>query len=600
MTRKKVALLLLAIVLVYVGTIAITQIPYQRIYQGIVHPKADAEDVTQQLQSDNAVKRRHGLDAYHYGLQDDSGVLDSLVQTVLHDPDEENRLQALKLLIGKTSVHLTQLKKIPPFDVSGIDQIVSLVIDDSTPPDLLWSLILFAANTAQWQTSPQPVIGGISALLTETWPLAGEEKYAAYAREEKLRTVLLSLKGYARYMMLPDQTLETLLPLYTAPPPQRLRTEVGYIYQYHAINGPLPPTIRQAVVDTMQKGDDKNMRLTAVMTMEWIGKQEGRIPPEMLDTLNNNIDDDWARNNMNHVIVRMQKHFDDPLASLLDVVSNTALPVSIRASALREAGKTYPQDKRFNDAVIYLLNASEAPLRATAISLLPDSAERIDETLVKIDVSLKDVDPGIRMLALRKLAALHVPDSEKISRFEQALTDSNEDVVIWAARTIKNTSLSSEGIQQRLARLKKAGKLQQLEEKPSPGMWQTIIEAAKDTRKHGLRLYWVMAILGIIIAAVFAIYYVFRLLIYIQQRNRRGYAVIGILIVWTGLTYAMVALFFFGAFAFGHNSLVPPKDQFIIDAVVGSALLIYGFIGWFFGRLVNKGERLTSGERRKG
>jgi hypothetical protein len=219
---------------------------------------------------------------------------------------------------------------------------------------------------------------------------------------------------------------------------------------------------------------------------------------------------------------------------------------------------------------------------------------------VKIDVSLKDVDPGIRMLALRKLAALHVPDSEKISRFEQALTDSNEDVVIWAARTIKNTSLSSEGIQQRLALLKKAGKLQQLEEKPSPGMWQTIIEAAKDTRKHGLRLYWVMAILGIIIAAVFAIYYVFRLLIYIQQRNRRGYAVIGILIVWTGLTYAMVALFFFGAFAFGHNSLVPPKDQFIIDAVVGSALLIYGFIGWFFGRLVNKGERLTSGERRKG
>jgi len=52
----------------------------------------------------------------------------------------------------------------------------------------------------------------------------------------------------------------------------------------------------------------------------------------------------------------------------------------------------------------------------------------------------------------------------------------------------------------------------------------------------------------------------------------------------------MVALFFFGAFAFGHNSLMPPKDQFIIDSVVGSALLLYGFLGWFMGRLVNKEE----------
>ena len=50
----------------------------------------------------------------------------------------------------------------------------------------------------------------------------------------------------------------------------------------------------------------------------------------------------------------------------------------------------------------------------------------------------------------------------------------------------------------------------------------------------------------------------------------------------------MAALFVLGAFSFGHNSLVPPKDQFIIDAVVGSALLIYGFLGWFFRLLVIK------------
>jgi hypothetical protein len=214
MTRQRVVLLLLAIVLVYAGTITIMQIPYKRIYQSIMHPKADAEDVTQQLQSDNVLTRRQGLDAYHYGLQDNSGVLDALVQTVLHDPDEENRLHALKLLIGKTSAHLSQQKKQIPLKVSGIDQIVSLVTENNTSPDLLWSLILFAANTTQWQSAPQSVIKRLSALLTETSPVLGEEEYMAYAREDKHRTVLQAFKGYARYMMLPDQILETLLPLY--------------------------------------------------------------------------------------------------------------------------------------------------------------------------------------------------------------------------------------------------------------------------------------------------------------------------------------------------------------------------------------------------
>jgi hypothetical protein len=588
MTRQRVVLLLLAIVLVYAGTITITQIPYKRIYHSIMNPKADAEDVARQIQSDNALIRQQGLDAYHYGLQDESEVVDALVKMALHDSDDKKRLQALKLLTGKTSAYLSQQKKMSPLKVSNIDKIVSLVSNDSISTDLLWSLIQFAGNTAQWQTQPQTVINRLSVLLLETSPLAGEEKYAAMAREDKRRTVLLSLKNYARYMMLPEQTLNTLLPLYTAPPVVRLRTEAGYIYQHHAINGPLPPTVRQAVVNTMQNGDDKNMRLTAIMTMEWIGKQEGRIPPEMIDTLNQYEDDIWTRNNMNHVIIRMQKHFDDPLASLLMVARNTALPDSIRANALREAGKDYPQDKRFKEAVIYYFNSGNTPLRAAAINLLPDSDEQRDDTLAMIDISLADVDPGIRMLALRKLVSLQVPDNEKISRFEQALDDEDEDVITWAAKTIKNTNLTSEGIQQRLAQLKNSGKLQQLEEKQPPSLWKKAVTAAKDTRQHGLRLYWVLVVIGIAMAAAFAIYYVYQLLISIQQRKHQGYKIISILLVWTGLTYAMAVLFFFGAFMFGHNSLVPPKEQFIIDAMAGSALLLYGFLGWLFARLVNK------------
>ena len=79
------------------------------------------------------------------------------------------------------------------------------------------------------------------------------------------------------------------------------------------------------------------------------------------------------------------------------------------------------------------------------------------------------------------------------------------------------------------------------------------------------------------------------MLIFIQKKKRRrAYAIMGILIVGTVLTYAMVALFFLGAFSFGHNSLVKPADQFIIDAVMTAGLLVYGFIGWFLRRFVHE------------
>ena len=122
----------------------------------------------------------------------------------------------------------------------------------------------------------------------------------------------------------------------------------------------------------------------------------------------------------------------------------------------------------------------------------------------------------------------------------------------------------------------------------APGLWQTIVAAAKDTRHHGMRLYGILSVLGILIAAIFAIYFVYGLLITLQQRSRHGFAIFGILIAWTGLNYAMVVLFVLGAFSFGHNSLVSPGDQLIIISVAGSALLIYGFIGWALGRVVRK------------
>ena len=596
MTKKRVSLLLLAIVLVCAGTISITRIPYQRIYNSIMQPKADAEEVVKQLQDEDVVQRRLGLDAYHYGLNNDVGLQNALALCVLEDGDEKVRQQSLKILTGMTATTGAQLQDQPPLDYNVIEQIVSLLDVANTEiiitVELTDQLIQFAGNTAKWQTRPQKAISRITAMLDETSPIAGEERYAAYAREERRRLILEALKGYTRHMMLPRQTLNMVLPIYTSAENHRIRREAGSIFLYHAINGPLPANVREAIIGTMRSDPDQQMRQTAIMTMEWIGKQEGQTPPELLQAINYETDPQ-TRKHISHVIIRMQKHTTDPPGSLLKITRDPQLPANLRSYALHTAHREHGEDARIARAILMLTGDDEAQLRAVAIFLLPDIAEQPGDShsstdlLRYIDSALTDPDPGVRIAAINKLSVLPLPGADKLPRFEQALLDSDRNVLISAVSTISNSGLSSNIIVERLALAEKyAGKHAAVKSQNS-SWWSVFIEKVKDTRQHGVRLFWLLAATGVITAAVFAVYFVYRLLIAISDGHRRSaFAAVSALIVWAGLTYGVVAVFVFGAFSFGHNSLVAPGSQFIIDAVVGSALLIYGFLGWALQRML--------------
>ena len=596
MTKKRVSLVLLAIVLVCAGTITITRIPYQRIVNSIMHPKADAEEVVKKLQDEDVVQRRLGLDAYHYGLKNDVSLQHALAQRVLDDDDEKVRQQALNILIGMTATTGAQLQDQPPLDYNVIEQIVSLLdvanTEISMPAELVGQLMTFAGNTAKWQTRPQKAISRITAMLDETSPVVNEERYAAYAREERRRRILETLKDYSRQMMLPRQTLNRVLPIYTGTGNPRIRREAGYIFQYHAINGPLPDNVREAVVNMMRNDPDQQIRQTAIMTMEWIGKQEGQTPPELLLAINHEADPQ-TRKHISHVIIRMQKHTTDPLGSLLKITRNQQLPANLRSYALHTAQRDHGEDDRIARAILMLTGDDEAQLRAVAIFLLPDIAEQpghphsSTDLLQYIDSALTDPDPGVRIAAINKLSELPLPGADKLPRFEQALLDSDRNVLTSAVSTISNSGLSSNIIDERLALAEKYAGKQAAVKNQNSSWWSVFIGKVKDTRQHGVRLFWLLAATGVITAAVFAVYFVYRLLLAISDGHRRSaFAAVSALIVWAGLTYGVVAVFVFGAFSFGHNSLVAPVSQFIIDAVVGSALLIYGFLGWAMQRML--------------
>jgi HEAT repeat protein len=601
MTKKRVSLVLLAIVLVCVGTISITRIPYQRIVNSIMQPKADAEEVVKKLEDEDVVQRRLGLDAYHYGLKNDISLQHALAQRVLDDDDEKVRQQALSILIGMTATTGAQLQDQPPLDYNVIEQIVSLLdvanTQISMPAELVDQLIQFAGSTAKWQTRPQKAIFLITAMLDETSPAVNEQRHAAYTREERHRLILEALKGYARQMMLPRQTLNLVLPIYTGTGNPRIRREAGYIFQYHAINGPLPANVREAVVNMMRNDTDQQIRQTAIMTMEWIGKQEGQTPPELLQAMKNETEPQ-TRKHISHVIIRMQKHTGDPVDSLLKIARDDQMPATLRAYALRTAVKDHGEDARIARTIFILTGDDETHLRVTAIRLLPDIAEQpgsphsSTDTLRYIDRALSDPNPGVRISAIYILPVLPLPDTEKISRFERALLDSDRDVLTSTVSTISNSGLSSSIIVERLAIAEKQGAIKPEVNSRKSSWWSVFIEKVKDTRQHGVRLFWMLAATGVITAVFFAVYFVYRLLISITDGHRRSaFAAVAALIVWTGLTYAVVAVFVFGAFSFGHNSLVAPSAQFIIDAVVGSALLIYGFLGWAMRRLVLRQSR---------
>jgi len=602
MTKKRVALIILAFMLVIIGTITLTQIPYKRIYNSIMHPPADAEEVVRHLQDENILQRRLGLKRYHYGLNNDLSVQNALARRVLEDDDEQIRQAALKILSGITATVGAQMQEQAPLDYNVIEQIVSLLNDVNSPPDisndsslsiaLTGLLVQFAGNTAKWQTRPQKAIFRITAMLDETSPQANEELYASYARQERRRVILQAIKGYARHMMLPQKTLNAVLPIYTDKPASRLRPEAGYIFQYHAIHGPLPANVRKAVVETMRSDPDPQIRLTAIMTMEWIGKQEGQTPAELLEAMKTEVNPK-TRQKFHHVIIRIQKHSADPVGSLLTVARNNEMPVSLRIYALHTATMDHSTDARTARAILIMTGDAEPQLRTAAISLLTKIAKQPDyphppsELLRYVDQALDDADPGVRIAAIYALGTLPISDTEKITRFEQSLLDPDNDVFANASTTISNSGLTSDIIIERLALRARSTDAHRVAEIQDTGWWSKLVEIVKDTRQHGVRLFWLLAAAGIITAVGFAVYFVYRFLLAVTDGQRRsGFAAVSALIVWAGLTYGVVAVFVFGAFSFGHNSLVAPSSQFIIDAVVTCVLLTYVFSGWALRRLL--------------
>jgi hypothetical protein len=82
--------------------------------------------------------------------------------------------------------------------------------------------------------------------------------------------------------------------------------------------------------------------------------------------------------------------------------------------------------------------------------------------------------------------------------------------------------------------------------------------------------------LPILICAIFLLYYMARLLTYLQQRRWRAAAVVPVTAAWAAASYGMFMLYFMAA----HAGNTDAGETAILTGILWGAIVVYTALGW--------------------
>jgi hypothetical protein len=214
------------------------------------------------------------------------------------------------------------------------------------------------------------------------------------------------------------------------------------------------------------------------------------------------------------------------------------------------------------------------------------------------DRAAQDPAGEVRVAAMVNLWGFKLTREELLTGFAQALEDKDPAVVTATLDSLRRHAPLENGRIERLIEQhthaenanvqRSAERTLAAYRKRSPSIWERFMTSAKDVKHHGLRLYWLLAGIGVLVAAAFAVYYMLRIVVYVGARRSRALTAGSVMLAWVVLTYGMVYLFVVGVFAFGHNYLVPIRQQLLIDLVMGGLLLVYAALGWAMHYLIRR------------
>jgi len=211
------------------------------------------------------------------------------------------------------------------------------------------------------------------------------------------------------------------------------------------------------------------------------------------------------------------------------------------------------------------LRAADLPAQLEAGANDPDPKVRVvvlvmllrddEQRAAIIERGMNDPDPYVRGNAVSWLALPETMASQREAFIAEALNDPDPNVRRTAATTQQSWDTRKRAWPIELWRL-----------------WQ-----AGERGKVGMRILIAVTVAPpILICGIFLLYYMARLLTYVQQRRWRAAAVVPVIATWVTASYGMFMLYFLAA----HAGNPDAGETAIVAGILWGAIALYTALGW--------------------
>ncbi len=492
------------------------------------------------------------------------------------------------VILSATIVAVGQSALYNQYREQVIDRIAS-VFNEQHAPWLYSRAISALGQLGAAQQLPEHVVAVVNALFTD--PVRPGD------REDVARAFSEMSKGRS----LPLSTLTIIADALPTEPNHRIRGSIIYAIAYSAVyypksvavlrealNSPDPNTVQAAehalhIVRTSEMLADKDLLMLALDVSE---------PPK-------------ARLTAMRAI--RGSHIDPAMyPAIVSLAADQETDIAVVAIGMFRRFAKSPTDD-FESAVLIpaikrAMTAPDPAIRHAAYGVLSRISRRLPSYVraadlpAQIDIGMSDPDPKVRTVVLLMKIREASVDAERDSLIQRAITDPDPYVrriavgwlgtpTIQSARrhTFITQALQDNDHGVRVA-AESALKRWNGRERPWPiklwQMWQ-----AGDVEKFWVSiLIMVTVATPILIGGAFLLYFVARLLTYLQQRRWRAAGALGVVGIWGAASYGLFVLYFFAALA----GDVQGAELAMLSGVLWGAIAAYTALGWGMHYLVRR------------
>lgn len=206
----------------------------------------------------------------------------------------------------------------------------------------------------------------------------------------------------------------------------------------------------------------------------------------------------------------------------------------------------------------------------------------------QLETGAADPDPRVRVIVLVVLAREARGSAERDAIIERGLTDEDpyvrSNVISWLGsprtKVRQRDALIARALDDPDPNVRRAAESAGQQWATRDRAWP--VEAwsmlwSGEVRKVGMQvLFGVTVGTPVLIFIVFLVYFMARLLTYLQQRRRRAAAVIPVMAAWALATYGMFMLYFVA----GMAGNISTGETFALAGILWAAIAVYAALGW--------------------